>query len=76
METVECQLDAQNLSQPLSVLWMGTRREVAEVFAHWRGPGESGFCVKTTDGMAFELTYQEISDDWHVQPYRRLNARS
>ena len=29
---------------------------------------EKGFRVKTVNGLAFELTYQEFSDDWHIQP--------
>jgi hypothetical protein len=49
-------------------MWQGQRHEIAEIFSRWRGPAEKGFCVKTVDGLAFELTYQEISDDWHVQP--------
>jgi len=49
-------------------MWRGRHYEVAEILARWHGPGEKGFRVKTIDGFAFELTYQEISDDWHVQP--------
>lgn len=54
--------------RPLSLTWQGRRYEIAEILARWRGPGEKGFRVKTIDGFAFELTYQELSDDWHVQP--------
>ena len=49
-------------------MWQGIRYEIAEILARWSGPGEKGFRVKTVDGSAFELTYQEFSDDWHVQP--------
>lgn len=68
MEVVECRSDAEYAERPLSLLWEGNRQEIAEIFARWRGPGEKGFRVKTVSGMAFELTYQEVSDDWHVQP--------
>jgi hypothetical protein len=68
MEAVECRSDTEYAERPLSLLWQGRRHEIAEIFSRWRGPGEKGFCVKTVDGLAFELTYQEISDDWHVQP--------
>ena len=70
METVECRsdTDASRAERPLSLTWQGTRYEIAEILARWRGPGEKGFRVKTIDGSAFELTYQEFSDDWHVQP--------
>lgn len=68
METVECRSDTEYAERPLSLLWRGSRYEIAEIISRWRGPGEKGFRVKTTEGMAFELTYQEVSDDWHVQP--------
>lgn len=70
METVECRsdTDASRAERPLSLIWQGCRYEIAEILARWRGPAEKGFRVKTTDGLAFELTYQEFSDDWHVQP--------
>ena len=68
METVECRSDIEYAERPLSLMWQGIRYEIAEILARWRGPGEKGFRVKTVDGSAFELTYQEFSDDWHVQP--------
>jgi hypothetical protein len=68
METVECRSDTQYAERPLSLTWQGQRHEIAEIFARWHGPGERGFRVKTVNGQAFELTYQELSDDWHVQP--------
>lgn len=70
MKTVEClsDTDASRADRPLSLVWQGHRYEIAEILARWRGPGEKGFRVKTMDGFAFELTYQEVSDDWHVQP--------
>jgi len=67
METVECRSDAEYAERPLSLIWQGCRLEIAEIFARWRGPGEKGFRVKTVKGLAFELTYLEISDDWHIQ---------
>ena len=67
METVECRSDAEYAERPLSLIWQGCRLEIAEIFARWRGPGEKGFRVKTVKGLGFELTYLEISDDWHIQ---------
>jgi hypothetical protein len=68
MEIVECRSDTEYAEKPLSVLWLGHRHEVAEILARWHAPGEKGFHVNTIDGFAFELTYQEISDDWHIRP--------
>ena len=68
MEAVECRSDTEYAERPLSLVWKGRRYEIAEIISRWHGPGEKGFRVKTVNGLAFELTYHEISDDWHVQP--------
>lgn len=68
MEAVECRSDTEYTERPLSLVWRGRRYEIAEIISHWHGHGEKGFRVKTVDGLAFELTYHEISDDWNVQP--------
>jgi hypothetical protein len=68
MEIVECLSDLEYADRPLSLTWQGYRYEIAEIFARWRGPGEKGFRVKTVNGLAFELTYLEFSDAWHIQP--------
>ncbi|NWG07159.1 MAG: hypothetical protein HXY35_10815 [Chloroflexi bacterium] len=68
MNTVECRSDSTFAERPLSLTWGGVRYEIAEIVARWRGPGEKGFRVKTTDGQAFDLTYRELSDEWLIQP--------
>ena len=68
MSVVECRSDSMFAERPLSITWQGRKYEVAEIFARWRGPEEKGFRVKTADGHAFEITYREIPDEWHVQP--------
>jgi hypothetical protein len=68
MDAVECRSDTEYAERPLSLTWQGYRYEIAEILSRWRGLGEKGFRVKTANGQAFELTYHEISDTWHVQP--------
>ena len=68
MNTVECRSDSTYAERPLSITWEGNRYEVAEIVSRWRGPGEMGFRVKTTDGKAFDLTYREVPDEWLIQP--------
>jgi hypothetical protein len=68
MNTVECRSDSSYAERPLSLTWEGARYEVAEIVSRWRGPGEMGFRVKTTNGQAFDLTYREVPDEWLVQP--------
>ena len=67
-DAVECRSDADYADRPLAVVWQGRRLEVAEILGSWRGPGEKGFRVKTTDGQAFELAYRLLPDEWHIQP--------
>lgn len=68
MEVVECRSDADYAERPLSLIWNGRRYEIAEVISRWQGPSEMGFQVKTIDGRVFELTYQEMPNNWHVEP--------
>ena len=68
MNTVECRSDTEYADRPLSLTWQERRYEIAEIVSRWRGPGERGFRVKTTNGQAFDLTYREIPDEWLVQP--------
>lgn len=67
METVECRSDTEYAERPLSLVWRGRRFEIAEIISRWQGPSEKGFRVKTVDGFAFEITYQQISADWYVE---------
>jgi hypothetical protein len=66
---VECLSGADYADRPLAFTWEGRRWEIAEILERWRGPGEKGFRIKTTEGQVFELTYREIPDDWRVRPY-------
>ncbi len=68
MDLVECRSDSEYAERPLALTWQGLRFEIAEVLASWRGPGEKGFRVKTADGLAFEVAYLELADEWQVQP--------
>ncbi len=68
IDYVECRSDSEYAERPLSVTWNGQHYEIAEIVARWRGPGEKGFRVKTTNGLAFDVTYREIPDEWIVQP--------
>ena len=68
MNMVECRSDSEYAERPLSLTWEGCQYEIAEIVARWRGPSEKGFRVKTANGMAFDLTYRELPDEWLVQP--------
>ncbi len=68
MDIVECRSDSEYAERPLALTWNGQRHEVADILSSWRGPGEKGFRVKTSDGKIFELTYREVPDEWKIKP--------
>ena len=68
INTVECRSDSEYAERPLSLTWEGFHYEIAEIVARWRGPAEKGFRVKTANRQAFDLTYRELPDEWHIQP--------
>ena len=69
MDLVVCLSGVEYAERPLAFTWEGRRLEIAEILERWRGPGEKGFRIKTTEGQVFELTYREIPDDWRVRPF-------
>ncbi len=68
MDSVECYSGSEYAERPLAVTWQGLHMEIVEILERWRGPETKGFRVRTTAGTVFELTYLEISEQWHVQP--------
>jgi hypothetical protein len=67
-DLVECRSDSEYAERPLALTWQGQRFEIVEILASWRGPNEKGFRITTVDGMAFDLAYHEIPDEWQIQP--------
>lgn len=67
-DLVECRSDAHYAERPLALVWDQQRLEIAEILARWRGPGERGFRVQTSDKRVFELSYREFPDEWEVHP--------
>ena len=68
MDLVECLSDTEYADRPLAFNWQGQRLGIAEVFGRWRSPNGKGFHIKTADGQAFELIYQETPGDWQIRP--------
>lgn len=54
--------------RPLAFHWEGRRLEVKTVLASWRTPQGAHFRIRTTDDRDFELAYQEVADEWQIQP--------
>jgi hypothetical protein len=64
---VECRSEYTYAQRPVAFLWQGERLEVEEVQASWQHPQGKKFLIRTRDDRIFELTYNELNQDWHIQ---------
>jgi len=67
-DLVECLSSASYPGNPIFLTWDGERREVEAILDRWRAPGETGFRVRTNDGLALELIYSEAARAWRIGP--------
>jgi len=65
---VECYSGVEYAEYPVSFEWQGVRLSIAEILARWRHPGGKSFRVRTVDERVFELTYEEESQAWRIEP--------
>lgn len=65
---VECYSGYSYAERPLALNFDGQRLEVAEIEAEWRIPNGHGFRLSTKNGLKFELFYDELMDEWQVNP--------
>ena len=70
METVECLSGSTYAERPLALIWEGERLEVEAILSQWRTEEERWFRVKTRDGRAFDLAYNEVQKGWKIQLIR------
>ena len=64
---VECHSGYEYAERPQAFQWEGQRLEISEITAEWRTPLSHCFRVCASDGRCFELSYQEIEDEWMVK---------
>jgi len=65
--SVECYSGHAYAERPVAFDWGGRRYQVERVLKQWRSPRGPGFRVLTAGGALFELTYDEIQDQWSLQ---------
>ncbi|HMD89337.1 MAG TPA: hypothetical protein VKF38_09260 [Anaerolineaceae bacterium] len=65
---VKCYSGYQYAERPLAFDFGGQRLEVAVIEAEWRKPNGHGFRLSTKNGLKFELFYDELLDEWQVNP--------
>ncbi len=65
---VECHSGYEYAERPVAIHWEGQRLEVERVEAEWRVSGGKQFRVRTRDGRRFDLFYEELDDEWRINP--------
>ncbi len=63
---VECHSGFAYAEKPVALTWEGQRLEITGILGEWRLPGGRRFRVKTSGGQIFELSYEELNDEWHI----------
>jgi len=65
---VECHSGFEYAERPLALCLEGQRMEIIETEAEWRIPEGHCFRVRTKNGQKFELFYDELCDEWKINP--------
>ncbi len=65
---VECYAGTCYPERPRAFVWEGEQVAVEEVERQWRTLAGPAFRVRTADSRRFTLAYDEVADDWDVQP--------
>jgi hypothetical protein len=63
---VECHSGHTYAGRPTALYWEELRLEVDEVLNSWHAPDGIRYRVVTTDGRVFELSYDQIEDEWDI----------
>ena len=66
-DIVECHSGYKYAEKPIALTWQDQHLEVVEILQRWRTPETICFRVRTIDGQAFELCYDEQHDKWQIQ---------
>ena len=64
---VECYSGHAYAERPVAFVWGGRRYQVERILKQWRSPRGPGFRVLASGGVPFELTYDEIKDQWSLK---------
>ncbi|HSV85362.1 MAG TPA: hypothetical protein VLH85_02235 [Levilinea sp.] len=67
-DLVECHSGHEYADRPVALYYDGERFEITEIIDRWRIPDGRCFRVLTSSKCAFELFYDELFDEWRVNP--------
>ena len=64
---VECVSSTRYGDRPTAIVFNQERMLVSQIFKQWRSPDGIHFQVQTTNDLAFELIYEEPTDEWRYK---------
>jgi hypothetical protein len=65
---VECYSGYEYAERPVAFTWEGRTHPIEAIEGEWRIAGGKRFRVRTREGQAFDLFYEELCDEWRIQP--------
>ena len=68
MDNVECLSSASYPGTPTAVTWDGERHIIGAIISRSQSPRGHIFRVRTTDGLVFELFYNNATQVWQITP--------
>ncbi|OHD64978.1 MAG: hypothetical protein A2176_04280 [Spirochaetes bacterium RBG_13_51_14] len=69
---VNCYSGSTALERPISFTLGGKKFNVEEVVDRWYGPDYRHFKVRADDGNMYILRYDERTDEWDMEWYRKM----
>jgi hypothetical protein len=67
-QPVQCHSGFEYAERPSALFWQGRRLDIQTIEGQWRGPEGKWFQACTQDGGRFDLFYDELKDQWQVNP--------
>ncbi|MFP4640772.1 MAG: hypothetical protein ACLFPU_01130 [Dehalococcoidia bacterium] len=68
LSSVKCHSGYTYAERLEALPWEGQTRQVENIEKEWREPGEKHFYVRTEDDKRFHVCYDELRDNWVVEP--------
>jgi hypothetical protein len=67
-QPIHCHSGFEYAERPVTFFWEGRRLDIHSIEGQWRVPEGKCFRVGTQDGNRFDLVYDEMIDQWRVNP--------
>jgi hypothetical protein len=67
-DQVICRSSSEYAEQPTGLVWEGNHVQISEIVSRGRIPEGKIFRVRTSDERIFDLTYDQLRDEWQIKP--------